>query len=122
MNEKLWNEALQRSLKLGRSLRESTTLIHCRAIVEYDNGFPWQPFHANIPPGGIDSEGYVEEVWISERLVEHELNGERHLIMIPLPSSIYRGKARIDRFEYTPQGHTLRPSSELEVKYRIEQC
>ena len=112
-------QALRRSLELGFSLRESASLIHCKAIVEYDNEFPWQPFHAHIPPGGIDSEGYVEEVWISERLVKHELNGEIYLIINPLPSSIYHGKAWIDRFEYTPQGETLFPSSEMIVKYQI---
>ena len=37
-------------LEHGRKLRESTTLIKCRAIVEFDDGSNWQPTHACIPP------------------------------------------------------------------------
>ena len=64
MNEQNLKRIANERLEHGRKLRESTTLIKCRAIVEFDDGSNWQPTHAYIPPEKINSEGYVEEVWI----------------------------------------------------------
>lgn len=114
------NQANPKNLELGRSLRGSATLIPCRAIVEYSDRSNWQPYKAVIPPGGINSEGYVEEVWIDARLQEREVDGEKHLIINPSPVPIISlGECWIDRFELSPSETTLRPSSELEVKFWI---
>ena len=115
------NEVTPESLELARKLRERNVLIHCRVIVEYKNMFPWQPFNAIIPPNAINSDGYVEEVWIEGRPRKSEIDGDTYLVLPALPPSIYAGEAWIDRFELSPQDPTLRPSLKLSVKYFIEQ-
>ena len=115
------NEATPESLELARKLRERNVLIHCRAIVEYKNGFPWQPFNAIIPPNAINLDGYVEEVWIEGKTKKSEFDGDAYLVLPALPPSIYAGEAWIDRFELSPQDPTLRPNLKLSVKYFIKQ-
>ena len=108
------------NLELGLSLRESTNLIECQAIVNFKSGFPWQYFNAVIPSDKIDTEGYVEEVWIKARPVEREFNGHKYLLSDPLPPSIFQGNAWIERFELSVQKPSLRPSEKLKVRYWID--
>ena len=114
------NQVTPESLELGLSLRESTNLINCRAIIEYSDGSTSHYFSAVIPPGGINSEGYVEEVWIDARLQEYEVDGSKHQIINPPPIPIVTSsECWIDRFEWFPNKPLLRPSSEIDVKFRI---
>ena len=115
------NEVPPESLELARKLRERNVLIRCRVIVEYKNTFPRQSFNALIPSNAINSDGYVEEVWIAGKARESEFAGDTYLVLPALPSSIYAGEAWIDRFELSPQDPKLRPSSKLSVKYIVEQ-
>ena len=121
IRNKVVNEVTPESLELARKLRERNVLIHCRAVVEYENRLLWQPFNAIIPPNAINLDGYVEEVWIEGKAKKSEIDGDTYLVLSALPSSIYTGKAWIDRFELSPQDPTLRPSLKLSVKYFIEQ-
>ena len=91
----------------------------CRAIVNFESGFPWQYFYARIPPDKIDPEGYVEEVWIEARPNEIEFKGQAYYLSDPLPPSVFQGKAWIERFEVSEQQPSLRPSSEMKVKYWV---
>ena len=59
MNEQNLKRIMDERLEDGRKLRETTTLIKCRAVVEYADGTNWQDILAHIPPGKIDSNGYV---------------------------------------------------------------
>ena len=74
MNEQNLKRIINERLEHGRNLRESTTLIKCLAIVEFDDGTNWQEMLAHIPPEAIDSEGYVEEVWIAPEEISIDEN------------------------------------------------
>lgn len=56
MNEQNLKRITDERLENGRKLRESTTLIKCLAIVEYDDGTNWQDIPAHIPPEAINSD------------------------------------------------------------------
>ena len=117
------NEYNEKRLEHGRTLRESTTLIKCTAIVEFDDGSNWQWVHADIPPDKINSEGYVEEVWIASESVfthEEEVNGEVYSLIHPNWLVVFNN-ARITCFEIAnaKQKPRLLPSSNLIVRYRI---
>ena len=78
------NDCDQKRRELGRELRESTTLIKCRAIVKNDEGLNPQWVHADILPKAINTDGYVEEVWIASDSVfidKQEVNGETYLLL-----------------------------------------
>ena len=105
-------------LKYGIRLRESSQLIKCRAIVEFEDGANWQWVHADIPPDKINSEGYVEEVWISSESVfahDGEFNGEVHSLIHP-DWLVAFNNAKITRFEIS-HGKNLHPSNKLIVRY-----
>lgn len=107
-------------LEYGISLRESSQLIKCRAIVEFDDGTNWQWVHADIPPGKINSDGYVEEIWIASESVfihEEEVSGEVYSLIHPNWLVVFN-KARIDRIEIDNQKPKLLPSPNLIVRYR----
>ena len=115
------NEYKLKRLEHGLKLRESTTLIKCRAIVEFDDGSNWQPTHAYIPSEKINSEGYVEEVWINlDRLdiKQREDNGEVHYLITP-GWLANLNIARVDRFEVFEQEPSLIPVPKLVVRYII---
>ena len=115
------NEYNLKRLEHGRKLRESTTLIKCRAIVDFDDGSNWQWVHADILPKAINSEGYVEEVWIASESVfidKQEVNGETYLLLYPNWLQV-RNITKIDRFEIDGQEPSLIPSPNLVVRYRI---
>ena len=121
MNEQNLKRIIDEKLEHGRKLRESTTLIKCRAIVEFDDGSNWQPTHAYIPPEKINSEGYVEEVWIDlDRLdiKQREDNGEVHYLITP-GWLANLNMSRVDRFEVFEQEPSLIPDPKLIVRYRI---
>ena len=108
-------------LEYGRNLRESSDLIECRAIVEFDDGSNWQWVYADIPPSAINDDGYVEEVWIAPETMsigEQDINGEVHLILSP-GWLVDLNIARIDRIEVDEQKPKLLPSPNLRVKYRM---
>ena len=108
-------------LEHGRKLRESTTLIKCRAIVEFDDGSNWQPTQAYIPPEKINSEGYVEEVWICLDPLDMERqddNGEVHYLITP-GWLANLNMSRVDRFEVFEQEPSLVPDPKLIVRYMI---
>ena len=122
MNEQNLKRIIDERLEHGRKLRESTTLIKCLAIVEFDDGTNWQEMLAHIPPGAINSEGYVEEVWIAPEetsIDEKEVNGEKHLILSTgwlLDLNI----GKIGRFVVSKQEVGLLPSpNKFIVRYRM---
>lgn len=117
MNEHDRNERL----KLGRKLRESTTLTECRAYIRYDDGLnpEWQK--ADIPPGAINPEGYVEEVWIAPEemsIDKVEVNGEVHLVLFP--GWLTDTRAKVESFEVFENEPYLLPSPNLSIRYRID--
>ena len=122
------DEHTREKLEYGISLRESTNLIKCVAYVAFDVGLNSQDVapnpqwvHADIPPGKINSDGYVEEIWIASESVfshEEEVNGEVYSLIHP-NWLVSFNKARIDRFEIAEQKPTLLPSSNLIVRYRM---
>ena len=122
MNEQNLKRIIDERLEHGRKLRESTTLIKCLAIVEYEDGTNWQDILAHIPPEAINPEGYVEEVWIAPEDIsidEKEVKGKVHFLL----SSIWLldlNNAKIDRFVVTKGELGLLPSKKLVVKYRID--
>ena len=121
MNEQNLKRITDEKLEHGRKLRESTTLIKCIAIVEFDDGTNWQEMLAHIPPGAINAEGYVEEVWIASEDIsidEREVNGEVYSLLSPgwiLNLNI----AKIGRFVVSRQELGLLPSPNLVVRYRM---
>ena len=122
MNEQHLRRIIEERLENGRRLRESTTLIKCRAIVEFDNGSNWQDMLAHIPPDGINSEGYVEEVWIAPEdmsIDETVVNGKLHFLL-HTGWLVDLNIAKIDRFVVSDQELGLLPGSKLVVKYRID--
>ena len=81
----------------------------------------WQPTHAYILPEKINSEGYVEEVWIDlDRLdiKRREDNGEVHYLITP-GWLANLNIARVDRFEVFEQEPSLIPDTKLVVRYKI---
>ena len=122
MNEHNLKRITDEKREHGRKLRESTTLIKCMAIVEFDDGTNWQEMLAHIPPEAIDSEGYVKEVWIAPEEIsidEIEVNGEVHSLLSPgwlLDLNI----AKIGRFVVSKQEVGLLPNRNLVVRYRID--
>lgn len=111
------NKHDEAKLELGRSLRESTTLIEFEAIVEYNDETNWQSVFGYIPPEKINSEGYVEEVWIASESLsveKEEVNGEVYSLLVP-GWLVDFNEARIDRFV----DPNLLPNRNLVVKYRI---
>ena len=122
MNEQNLKRITDERLEDGRKLRETTTLIKCRAIVEYDDGTNWQDILAHIPPEAIDSEGYVEEVWIAPEDIsidEVEVKGKVHFLL----STVWLlnlNSAKIDRFVGFNHEFCLLPNPNLVVKYRID--
>ena len=122
MNEHNLKRIESERLEHGRKLRESTTLIKCLAIVEYDDGSNWQEVEAYIPSEEINSEGYVEQVWIAPESIfigTEEVNGEVYLL-INSNWLVNFNSARIDRFSVSRQVVGLLPSPNLVVKYRID--
>ena len=122
MNEQNRKRVIEERLEHGRKHRESTTLIKCLAIVEFDDGTNWQEMLAYIPPEAIDSEGYVKEVWIAPEetsIDEKEVNGEKHLILSTgwlLDLNI----AKIRRLVVSKQEVGLLPSpNQFIVRYRM---
>ena len=121
MNEHNLERITHERLEHGRKLRESTTLIKCIAIVEFNDGTNWQWVHANIPPEKINSEGYVEEVQIAnESLFIHKekVDGEVYSLIHPNWLVTFN-TARITKFEISDQKPRLLPSSNLIVRYRM---
>lgn len=121
MNEHNLKRIENERLEHGRKLRESTTLIKCIAIVEYEDGSNWQEVEADIPPEGINSEGYVEQVWIAPESIfinKEKVNGEVYSLIHPNWLVVFNN-ARIDRFRVSRQEVSLLPSPKLIVKYRI---
>ena len=121
MNEQNLKRITDERLEYGISLRESTDFIKGHAIVEFDDGTNWQWVHADIPPGKINSEGYVEEVWVaSDSVFIHRevVNGVEYSLIHPDRLVIFN-KARIDRIEIDNQKPRLLPSSDLVVRYRM---
>ena len=115
------NQYDQEKLEHGRELRKSTTLIKCGAIVEHDDGLNWQDVHAYILPKAINSEGYVQEVWIAPESVsieKQEVNGKAYSLLYP-DCLQYRNKTRIDRFKIDEQKPVLLPSPDLIVRYMM---
>ena len=101
MNEQNLKRIENERLEHGRKLRESTTLIECRAVVVDDEGLNPQWVHVDILPKAINSDGYVEEVWIASESVfidKQEVNGETYLLLYPNWLQ-HRNRTRIDRFE-----------------------
>lgn len=116
----LEREALDESLKLGHSLRESIKLIECKAVMEYPNGFPFQHLEAAIPPDGIDSDGYVKEIWVVVPMDIREVEGGTHRIIEPMfHTSISDITCWIDRFELSEDQPCLLPSPLIKVCYWI---
>ena len=118
------NEYDLKRLEHGRKLRESTTLIKGRAIVDYDDGSNRQWELAGIPPGAINTDGYVEEVWIAPgtmSIAEEEVNGEVHLLLSPgwLTNLNLARVYGFEVFEFE-QEPSLIPSPNLVVRYRID--
>lgn len=108
-------------LEYGISLRESSQLIKSTAIVDFDDGSNWQWVHADIPLGAINSDGYVEEVWIASEsvfIMEQEVNGETYSLIHPNWLVAFNN-AKITRFEIHAQKPKLLPSSKLTVRYRM---
>jgi len=108
-------------LEYGMSLRESAHLIKCWAYVEFDDGTNWQWVHADIPPGKINSDGYVEEIWIASDSVfshEEEVNGDVYSLIHPHWLVAFNN-ARIDRIEVEKQKPKSLPSPKLIVRYRM---
>ena len=121
MNEQDLKRITDERLEYGISLRESTDFIKGHAIVEFDDGTNWQWVHADIPPGKINSEGYVEELWVaSDSVFIHRevVNGVEYSLIHPDRLVIFN-KARIDRIEIDNQKPRLLPSSDLVVRYRM---
>ncbi len=121
MNEQNLKRITDERLEYGISLRESTDFIKGRAIVEFDDGTNWQWVHADIPPGKINSEGYVEEIWVaSDSVLIHreEVNGVVYSLIHPNWLVAFNG-ARIDRIQIDDQKLGLLPSSKLIVRYRM---
>ena len=121
MNEQNLKRITDERLEYGISLRESTDFIKGHAIVEFDDGTNWQWVHADIPPGKINSEGYVEELWVaSDSVFIHRevVNGVEYSLIHPDRLVIFN-KARIDRIEIDNQKPRLLPSSDLVVRYRM---
>lgn len=110
MNNDIIKEALEKSLKLGRELRETSDLIKCTAIVEFEDGSNWQPLYADIPTEGINEQGYVEEVWIYVDEHEEDVNGKIYSVLSHgYTTFLYGVEARIDRFRLDGW-HILRPA------------
>ena len=121
MNEQNLKRITDERLEYGISLRESTDFIKGRAIVEFDDGTNWQWVHADIPPNKIDSDGYVEEIWVaSDSVLIHreEVNGVVYSLIHPNWLVAFNG-ARIDRIQIDDQKLGLLPSSKLIVRYRM---
>ena len=79
-----------------------------------------QWIHVYIPPGKINSEGYVEEVWVaSDSVFIHRevVNGVEYSLIHPNWLVVFN-KARIDRIEIDDQKTRLLPSPNL-VRYRM---
>ena len=121
MNEHNQKRITSERLEYGISLRESTDFIKGRAIVEFEDGSNWQWVHVDIPPGKIDPEGYVEEVWVASDSVfihREEVNGVVHSLIHPNWLVAFNG-AKIDRIRINDQKPPLLPSSKLIVRYRM---
>ena len=122
MNEQNLERIKNKRLEHGRKLQESTTLIKCLAIVEYDDGSNSQEMLTHIPPEAINPEGYVEEVWIAPEemsIDKVEVNGKVHSLL----SAVWLvdlNISKIDRFVVTKGELGLLPSPNLVVKYRID--
>ena len=122
MNEQNLKRIINEKLENGRKLRESTTLIKCLAIVEFDDGSNWQEMLAHIPPEAINPEGYVEEVWIAPEdmsIDEKVVNGKVHFLL-STGWLVDLNIAKIGRFVVSKQELGLLPSPNLVVKYRID--
>ena len=122
MNEQNLKRITDEKLEHGRKLRESTTLIKCLAIIEYDDGTNWQDILAHIPPEAIDSKGYVEEVWIAPEDIsidKVEVKGKLHFLL----STVWLlnlNSAKINKLVGLNHEFSLLPSPNLVVKYRID--
>ena len=122
------DERTREKLEYGISLRESTNLIKCIAIVEFDVGLNsqdvapnWQWVHADIPPGKVSTDGYVEEIWIASDSVfshEEEVNGEVYSLIHP-NWLVSFNNAKITGLEIDKQKPRLLPGSNLIVRYRM---
>ena len=115
------DEHTREKLEYGISLRESTNLIKSLAYVEFDDGTNWQWVHADIPPGKINSDGYVEEIWIASESVfshEEEVNGEVYSLIHP-NWLVSFNNAKITGIEIDKQKPRLLPGSNLIVRYRM---
>ena len=121
MNQDNLKRITDERLEYGISLRESTDFLKGHAIVEFDDGTNWQWVHVDIPPGKIDSNGYVEEIWVTSDSVflhREEVNGVVHQLIHP-NWLVSFNRARIDRIQVDEQELGLLPSSKLIVRYRI---
>lgn len=125
MNEQNLKIIRDEKLERGRNLRGSTTLIKCIAIVEFDDGSNWQEMLAHIPPGGINAEGYVEEVWIASEdmsIDKRKVDGETYSLLSP-GWIANLNIAKIGRFAVSQGGsrhkRSLLPSRNLVVRYRV---
>lgn len=108
-------------LEYGQELRKSTDFIKCRAIVEFDDRTNSQEVRVDIPPGKINAEGYVEEIWVASDSVfihREEVNEVKHALLHPNYLVVFN-KARIDRIKVFEQKPLLLPSPDLIVRYRI---
>ena len=104
-----------------RETTESTEFLKGHAFVEFDDGTNWQWIHVEIPPGKINSEGSVEEIWVSSASVfihREEVNGVEYSLIHP-NWLVSFNKARIATIKIDDQPPGLLPSSNLIVKYRM---
>lgn len=121
MNEQNLKRITDERLAYGISLRESTDFIKGRAIVEFDDGTNWQEVHVDIPPNKIDSDGYVEEIWVASDSVfihREEVNGVVYSLIHPNWLVAFNG-SRIDRIQIDDQKPRILPSPKLIVRYRM---
>ena len=121
MNEQNLKRITDERLEYGISLRESTDFIKGHATVEFDDGTNPQWVHVDIPPNKIDSEGYVEEIWVASDSVfihREEVNGVVYSLIHPNWLVAFN-RARIARIQIDDQKLGLLPSSKLIVRYRM---
>ena len=121
MNEQNQKRITDERLAYGISLRESTDFIKGHAIVEFDDGTNPQWVHVDIPPNKIDSDGYVEEIWVASDSVfihREKVNGVVYSLIHPNWLVDFNG-ARIARIQIDDQKLGLLPSSKLIVRYRM---
>ena len=122
MNELNLKGITEEKLEYGISLRESTDFIKGHATVEYEDGTNPQWVHVDIPPGKINSEGYVEEVWVASDsvFIHREVINEVEYSLIHPNWLVSFNGARITSIKIDDQKLGLLPSpNKFIVRYRM---